>query len=171
MHVQLNPTNTIAASIVLHGSQLLICSVHTGLVLCCLCNYFAVSVTGNSGVGLPVILLHDAEGSVCTVEVKSGDVYRGILDEAEDNMNIMMKDILRTDIRGKTSTIKKLYIRGSQIVLVIVPDMLRKAAMFKRIVLWRKHKGNPPSFAASANTGQRAAILRKAAERTQQAGR
>ncbi|KAG5177468.1 hypothetical protein JKP88DRAFT_216098 [Tribonema minus] len=124
-----------------------------------------MSVTGNAGIGMPVILLHDAEGAVCTVEVKSGEVYRGILDEAEDNMNILMKDILKTDVRGKTSTLSKMYIRGSQIVLVIVPDMLRRAAMFKRIVMWRKYKGNPPSLASSANTGQRAAILRKAAER------
>mmetsp|Transcript_15911 Transcript_15911/g.23631 ORF Transcript_15911/g.23631 Transcript_15911/m.23631 type:complete len:194 (-) Transcript_15911:123-704(-) len=126
-----------------------------------------MSVTGNSGIGLPVILLHDSEGAVCTVELKSGDLYRGILDEAEDNMNIMMKDVLKTDTTGKTYSIPKIYIRGTQIVLVIVPDMLKNAAMFRRIVTWRKYKGNPPSLASSVNTGQRAAILRKAAERMQ----
>jgi small nuclear ribonucleoprotein D3 len=50
-----------------------------------------VSVTGKSGIGLPIILLHDSEGGICTVEVRSGEVYRGVLDEAEDSMNIIMK--------------------------------------------------------------------------------
>lgn len=50
-----------------------------------------MSVTGKSGIGLPIILLHDSEGGICTVEVRSGEVYRGVLDEAEDSMNIIMK--------------------------------------------------------------------------------
>ena len=34
------------------------------------------------------------------------------------------------------------YIRGSQIRFVIVPDMLQKAPFFNRIKLWRKFKGH-----------------------------
>ena len=50
-----------------------------------------MSVSGKRGVGIPVILLHDAEGGLITVELKNGYVYRGILDEAQDNMNLTMK--------------------------------------------------------------------------------
>jgi small nuclear ribonucleoprotein D3 len=50
-----------------------------------------VSVTGKKGVGIPVILLHDAEGGVITIELKNGAVYTGTLDEAQDNMNCTMK--------------------------------------------------------------------------------
>lgn len=50
-----------------------------------------MSVTGTHGVGLPIILLHDAEGSVVTVELKDGSLYRGLLDEAQDNMNCTIK--------------------------------------------------------------------------------
>jgi hypothetical protein len=50
-----------------------------------------VSVTGKRGVGIPVILLHDAEGGMVTVELKNGCVYRGLLDEAQDNMNLTLK--------------------------------------------------------------------------------
>lgn len=50
-----------------------------------------MSVTGKRGVGIPIILLHDAEGGTITVELKSGCIYRGILDEAQDNMNCTMK--------------------------------------------------------------------------------
>jgi small nuclear ribonucleoprotein D3 len=50
-----------------------------------------VSVTGKRGVGIPIILLHDAEGGIISVELKNGCIYRGILDEAQDNMNCTMK--------------------------------------------------------------------------------
>lgn len=52
---------------------------------------FAVSVTGNAGIGMPIILLHDAEGGIITVELKNGEVCRGLLDEAEDSMNLVLK--------------------------------------------------------------------------------
>lgn len=51
----------------------------------------AVSVTGNAGIGMPIILLHDAEGGIITVEMKNGEVCRGVLDEAEDSMNLVLK--------------------------------------------------------------------------------
>lgn len=50
-----------------------------------------VSVTGNAGIGMPIILLHDAEGGIITVELKNGEVCRGLLDEAEDSMNLVLK--------------------------------------------------------------------------------
>lgn len=34
------------------------------------------------------------------------------------------------------------YIRGSQVVYVILPDMLSKAPIFSRIKMWRKFKGH-----------------------------
>ncbi len=50
-----------------------------------------MSVSGKRGVGIPVIVLHDAEGGIITVELKNGDTYRGFLEEAADNMNFTMK--------------------------------------------------------------------------------
>ncbi len=40
---------------------------------------------------MPIILLHDAEGGIVTVELKNGEVCRGVLDEAEDSMNLVLK--------------------------------------------------------------------------------
>ena len=50
-----------------------------------------MSVSGKKGVGIPCILIHDAEGGIITVEMKDGSVYRGTLEEAQDNMNLTMK--------------------------------------------------------------------------------
>eukprot|EP00903_Cladosiphon_okamuranus_P014357 g13331.t1 len=112
---------------------------------------------------MPIILLHDAEGGIVTVELKNGEVCRGVLDEAEDSMNLVLKDCVKTNIRGKTTTLQQLYIRGNQIVFCIVPNMLRNAPMFARIKQWRKYKGHPPVLASEGAKGQRAAIMRKAA--------
>lgn len=38
-------------------------------------------------IGVPVKLLHEAEGHTVTIELKTGELYRGKLIEAEDNMN------------------------------------------------------------------------------------
>ena len=48
-------------------------------------------MTGKAGVGIPIILLHDAEGSIVTIELKNGEMYRGYLEDAEDNMNCTLK--------------------------------------------------------------------------------
>ena len=61
------------------------------LFLFFVCLYTLVSVSGKRGVGIPVILLHDAEGGIVTIEMKDGSVYRGMLDDAQDNMNMTMK--------------------------------------------------------------------------------
>ena len=50
-----------------------------------------MSVSGKRGVGIPVILLHDAEGGIITIEMKDGATYRGMLEDAQDNMNLTMK--------------------------------------------------------------------------------
>ena len=50
-----------------------------------------MSVTGKRGVGIPVILLHDAEGGTVSVELKDGSIYTGRLEETQDNMNCTLK--------------------------------------------------------------------------------
>lgn len=38
-------------------------------------------------IGVPIKVLHEAEGHIVTCETIDGEVYRGKLIEAEDNMN------------------------------------------------------------------------------------
>mmetsp|Transcript_20837 Transcript_20837/g.67112 ORF Transcript_20837/g.67112 Transcript_20837/m.67112 type:complete len:135 (+) Transcript_20837:94-498(+) len=121
-----------------------------------------MSVTGKRGVGVPVILMHDGEGTIVTVECKNGDLYRGFLDETEDNFNAVLKDATKTTADGKRVQIDHIFIRGSQICFFVFPTMLKKAPMFKRVKAWRKHRGNAKGDAAR---GQAAAIIRKAMAR------
>jgi len=129
-----------------------------------------MAVTGRCGVGIPIILLHDGEGSIVTIELKTGENYRGYLEDAEDNMNCTLKDATRTAVDGKVSRMEYVFVRGSQICFIVFPQMLKNAPMFKRIAVWRKFKGHPPQNMGTATgpRGQAAAILRKGAGRPSQ---
>ncbi|GMF23288.1 unnamed protein product [Phytophthora lilii] len=82
-----------------------------------------MAVTGKRGVGIPTILLHDGEGTIVFIEMKTGETYRGLLDETEDNMNCVMKEAVRTDINGNTTQVEQVYLRGSQILFIVFPDI------------------------------------------------
>jgi len=113
------------------------------------------------------VLLHDAEGAVVTVETKKGELIRGLLFEAEDMMNLYVKNAVIMDPLNPQKPTRKVdmcYIRGTEVVFVLLPDMLKHAPMFQRIKHWRKHGGAPPEGVGAA-VGQAAAILRKANER------
>ncbi|CAO3610110.1 unnamed protein product [Cunninghamella blakesleeana] len=84
-------------------------------------------------IGVPIKLLHEAQGHIITLELKTGQLYRGKLLEAEDNMNIQMKEITVTTRDGRVSQLDQVYIRGSSVRFFIVPDMLKNAPMFKRV--------------------------------------
>lgn len=47
---------------------------------------------GDTTMGVPIKLVHEAEGHVVTVELKNGETYRGLLSEAEETMNCVLKE-------------------------------------------------------------------------------
>lgn len=84
-------------------------------------------------IGVPIKVLHEAEGHVVTCETNTGEVYRGKLVEAEDNMNCQMSNITVTYRDGRVAQLENVFIRGSKIRFLILPDMLKNAPMFKRV--------------------------------------
>ncbi|KAI4163448.1 MAG: hypothetical protein LQ342_002955, partial [Letrouitia transgressa] len=84
-----------------------------------------------STIGIPIKLLNEAQNHVVSLELTSGQVFRGKLIEAEDNMNVQLKDITVTARDGRVSHLDQVYIRGSHVRFFIVPDMLRNAPMFR----------------------------------------
>eukprot|EP00049_Salpingoeca_infusionum_P018132 m.355893 g.355893 ORF g.355893 m.355893 type:complete len:118 (-) comp17374_c0_seq1:342-695(-) len=85
-----------------------------------------------AGVSVPIKLLHEGEGHIVTIELTSGELYRGKLIEAEDNMNSQLRDVMFTGRDGKKSHLEAVYIRGSKIRYFVLPDMLKNAPMFKK---------------------------------------
>ncbi|KAL7828563.1 hypothetical protein SRHO_G00321970 [Serrasalmus rhombeus] len=107
--------------------------------------------TVKMSIGVPIKVLHEAEGHIVTCETTTGEVYRGKLIEAEDNMNCQMANITVTYRDGRVAQLEQVYIRGSKIRFLILPDMLKNAPMLKSM----KNKNQ----AAGAGRGK-AAILK-----------
>lgn len=84
-------------------------------------------------VGVPVKLLHEAEGHTVAVELRNGEVYRGLLTDAEDNMNCQLSAVTATAADGRVSKLEYVYLRGSQVRLMVLPDLLKQAPMFKKV--------------------------------------
>jgi len=93
-----------------------------------------MSIVGNNRVGIPIVLLHDAEGAVITVETKQGELIRGLLFEAEDMMNLYIKNAVITDPKGVKRKTNQVYLRGPEILFIVLPTMLQHAPMFGRYV-------------------------------------
>lgn len=81
-------------------------------------------------IDIPVRLLNEAQGHFITVELITGDKYRGKLLENEDNMNLTLYDVVITKTNGSTSHMTQVFVRGSMIRFVVVPEMLKNAPMF-----------------------------------------
>jgi small nuclear ribonucleoprotein D3 len=84
-------------------------------------------------VGVPIKLLHEAKSHVVTVELKTGELYRGYLIDSEDNMNCRIDSCHLTTKDGQSAFMEQVYLRGAQIRFFIVPDMFKNAPMFKRV--------------------------------------
>jgi small nuclear ribonucleoprotein D3 len=114
-------------------------------------------------IGVPIKVLHEAEGHTVTVETLLGEVYRGKLLEAEDNMNVQMESCSVTLRNGQTTRLENVFIRGSKIRFLILPDMLKNAPMFANMTAGNRGRG-------SAGSGK-SAILRAQAARGRGRGR
>ena len=91
-----------------------------------------MSVVGNNRVGIPIVVLHDAEGAVIEVETKKGELIRGLLFEAEDMMNLYIKNAVVIDPNGIKRKTNQVYLRGPEILFIVLPEMLQHAPMFNR---------------------------------------
>ena len=84
-----------------------------------------------AGIGIPIKLLHESKGLVVSLELKTGQTYRGRLVAIEDNMNLQLKDVTVTARDGQISPLETCFLRGSNIRFIVVPDNLRHAPLFK----------------------------------------
>lgn len=84
-----------------------------------------------AGVGVPIKILHEALGLTLSIELKTGQLYRGKAVNVEDNMNIQLSQVTLTGRDGRLSVLEHCFIRGSQIKFIIIPDNLRHAPLFK----------------------------------------
>jgi small nuclear ribonucleoprotein D3 len=65
--------------------------------------------------------------------MKSGEIYRGLLLSAEDTMNVSLSEVIRTARNGKISKLPNVYLRGSGIRFIALPDLLKNAPCFQKV--------------------------------------
>ena len=68
-----------------------------------------------------------------TIELKNGEIYRGHLDESEETMNCLVTDVVVTARDGRVTKLENVYIRGSQIKFMILPDLLKHSPVFEKV--------------------------------------
>ena len=92
----------------------------------------------SANVGVPIKLLYEAEGMKISVEMKNGEIYRGLLLGAEDTMNMSLSDVLRTARNGKISKLPNVYLRGPSIKFIALPDLLKSAPVFQKVTTQKR---------------------------------
>eukprot|EP00588_Corethron_pennatum_P012981 CAMPEP_0194276958 /NCGR_PEP_ID=MMETSP0169-20130528/9415_1 /TAXON_ID=218684 /ORGANISM="Corethron pennatum, Strain L29A3" /LENGTH=117 /DNA_ID=CAMNT_0039020805 /DNA_START=132 /DNA_END=485 /DNA_ORIENTATION=+ len=88
--------------------------------------------------GVPVQLLLEAEQHKVTVEMKNGEIYRGLLISSEETMNVSLIDVILTARDGRVSKLHAVYLRGSNIRFIVLPDVLRDAPLFNKVRKMKK---------------------------------
>lgn len=65
--------------------------------------------------------------------MKSGEIYRGLLLSAEDTMNVSLSEVIRTAQNGKITKLPNVYLRGSGIRFIALPELLKHAPCFQKV--------------------------------------
>lgn len=91
-----------------------------------------------SNVGVPIKLLHEAEGMKVTVEMKNGEIYRGLLLSSEDTMNMSLSEVLRTARNGQITKLPNVYLRGSSVRFIALPELLKNAPVFQKVTAMKR---------------------------------
>lgn len=93
---------------------------------------------GTGNVGVPIKLLFEAEGMKVTVEMKNGEIYRGLLVSAEETMNMILTEVIRTARNGHISKLPNVYLRGSGVRFIALPDLLKNAPCFQKVTAMKR---------------------------------
>lgn len=88
-----------------------------------------------------------------TVELTNGEVYRGLVVNTEDNMNVQLQNVTMWEKNGEKKKLEHIFIRGSKIRFVILPGMLQEAPMFSRFDPKSKKKVGAGAGAGRAGKG------------------
>jgi small nuclear ribonucleoprotein D3 len=65
--------------------------------------------------------------------MKNGEIYRGLLLGAEDTMNMSLSEVLRTARNGQITKLPNVYLRGSSIRFIALPDLLKNAPVLQKV--------------------------------------
>lgn len=106
--------------------------------------------------GIPITLLHETDGFVVTIETKTGEMYKGTLSCSEDTMNCELTNVTVTNTDGVESHADTVYIRGSNILFIVIPDMFANAPVL--VEKERTIKGHANGYAGNLREDKNLAV-------------
>ena len=71
---------------------------------------------------VPLKLLKEFKQEKITVETSFGEIYRGVLLDAEENLSVALGRVKATLNDGNTVSMEGVYIRGNRIRFISLPD-------------------------------------------------
>jgi len=78
-------------------------------------------------------LLHESEKHTITIIVVNEDTVTGELTNSEDSWNILIKDATIKTKSGYKYKCEKIFIRGSHVMILTLPDILKNSPMLKTL--------------------------------------
>lgn len=70
--------------------------------------------------------------------MKNGEIYRGLLLSAEDTMNMSLSEVLRTARNGQITKLPSVYLRGSSIRFIALPELLKNSPLFQQVTTMKR---------------------------------
>lgn len=71
-------------------------------------------------------------------QMKNGEIYRGLLLSSEDTMNMSLSEVLRTARNGQITKLPNVYLRGSSIRFIALPELLKNAPVFQKVTAMKR---------------------------------
>ena len=104
--------------------------------------------------GAPLKIFHESKGTIVTISVKTGETYRGKMYETEDNMNCQLQDVTMTAKDGSQQRLENVFIRGSQIEFIVLPEMFKNSPCLKSSELRKNTEANRVKNGKKANNSK-----------------
>ena len=70
--------------------------------------------------------------------MKNGEIYRGLLVSAEETMNMSLSEVLRTARNGQITKLLNVYLRGSSVRFIALPELLKNAPVFQKVATMKR---------------------------------
>ncbi|GFS88117.1 small nuclear ribonucleoprotein Sm D3 [Nephila pilipes] len=103
-------------------------------------------------------LLHEAEGHIVVLKTTTGEVFRGTLVEADDNLNCEMAGVTSIYRNGQVGRLENVYVRGNKVRSIM-------SAELKDGPMLQLRNGNGPRVDAADNNRGLVAVIRARAPR------
>ncbi len=123
----------------------------------------ASAPSSSVSLSVPVQIFHEGEGHQVLIELRNGEIYRGHLHKTESNMNCLLHGVSMRTKSGAEGRLESVYLRGSQIRFVVLPDTLKNAPVFIKVLQMKeaKAKDNAAPSAAASKKGEEEKKARK----------